>query len=168
MLPECYLRAHVNPLDWRSPCADFRPVAEASSTTALLLSVGGGSVSESNRSAAFGPLSGFEDHAHHRMKYAPEYSLAAARTSHGNEPSGHLLGDSETDSESAPTTHTTRFHRFAFFLSASMSFSTYRLNGDRIAAARPSCSSRTNSHVRHEATCFSTRSISASESSFKA
>jgi hypothetical protein len=31
----------------------------------------GGSVSESNRSAAFVPLSGFEDHAHHRMKYAP-------------------------------------------------------------------------------------------------
>jgi hypothetical protein len=86
MLPECYLGAHVNPLDWRSPCADFRPVPEASPTTALLLSVGGGSVSESNRSAAFGPLSGFEDHAHHRMKYAPEYSLAAARTSHGNEP----------------------------------------------------------------------------------
>src|ERR1035438_9976433 len=84
----------------------FSPVAEASSTTALLLSVGGGSVSESNRAAAFGPLSGFEDHAHHRMKYAPEYSLAAARTSHGNEPSGHLLGDSETDSESAPTTRT--------------------------------------------------------------
>src|SRR5664279_6639243 len=86
MLPECYLGAHVNPLDWRSPCADFRPVPEASPTTAILLSVGGGSVSESNRSAAFGPLSGFEDHAHHRMKYAPEYSLAAARTSHGNEP----------------------------------------------------------------------------------
>src|SRR5471030_3190371 len=64
----------------------FTPVPEASQTTALLLSVGGGSVSESNRSAAFGPLSGFEDHAHHRMKYAPEYSLAAARTSHGNEP----------------------------------------------------------------------------------
>src|ERR1017187_1191229 len=85
----------------------FSPVAEASSTTALLLSVGGGSVSESNRSAAFGPLSGFEDHAHHRMKYAPEYSLAAARTSHGNEPVDTFC-DSETDSESAPITHATR------------------------------------------------------------
>ena len=105
MLPECYLRAHVNPLDWRSPCADFRPVPEASPTTALLLSVGGGSVSESNRSAAFGPLSGFEDHAHHRMKYAPEYSLAAARTSHGNEPVETFWATPNTDSESAATTH---------------------------------------------------------------
>ena len=105
MLPECYLRAHVNPLDWRSPCADFRPVPEASPTTALLLSVGGGSVSESNRSAAFKPLSGFEDHAHHRMKYAPEYSLAAARTSHGNEPVDTFWATPNTDSESAAATH---------------------------------------------------------------
>src|ERR1019366_4886772 len=105
MLPECYLGAHVNPLDWRSPCADFRPVPEASPTTALLLSVGGGSVSESNRSAAFGPLSGFEDHAHHRMKYAPEYSLAAARTSDGNEPVDTFWATPNTDSESSATTH---------------------------------------------------------------
>ena len=102
MLPECYLGAHVNPLDWRSPCADFRPVPEASPTTALLLSVGGGSVSESNRSAAFGPLSGFEDHAHHRMKYAPEYSLAAARTSHGNEPLDTFWATPTTDSIPPP------------------------------------------------------------------
>src|ERR1017187_4782197 len=61
-----------------------------------------------------------------------------------------------------------RFHRFAFFLSASMSFATYRLNGDRIAAAQPTCSSRTNSHFRHEATCFSTFCFSASDTSFKA
>src|ERR1019366_1981259 len=72
-------RLEVHPAPIFAPCR--KPP-----TTALLLSVGGGSVSESNRSAAFGPLSGFEDHAHHRMKYAPEYSLAAARTSHGNEP----------------------------------------------------------------------------------
>ena len=40
--------------------------------------------------------------------------------------------------------HRHRFHRFAalFFLSASMSFSTYRLNGDRIAAAHPSSTLR--------------------------
>src|ERR1017187_440665 len=62
-----------------------------------------------------------------------------------------------------------RSHRFvAFFLSASMSFSTYLLNGDRIAAAHPSCSSRQNRHFGQEATCLSTRRISGSESSFKA
>src|ERR1019366_385775 len=43
-----------------------------------------------------------------------------------------------------------------------------RLNGDRIAAAQPTCSSRTNSHFRHEATCFSTFCFSASDASFKA
>src|ERR1017187_8034437 len=37
----------------------------------------GGNGSESNRSAAFRPLSGFEDHAHHRMRYAPGFSLPA-------------------------------------------------------------------------------------------
>src|ERR1039458_2942945 len=37
----------------------------------------GGNVSESNRSAALRPLSGFEDHAHHRMRYAPGFSLPA-------------------------------------------------------------------------------------------
>ena len=35
----------------------------------------GGSVSESNRSSAFGPFSSFEDCAHHRMKYASGTSL---------------------------------------------------------------------------------------------
>ncbi len=39
--------------------------------------VNGGNGSESNRSAAFRPLSGFEDHAHHRMRYAPGFSLPA-------------------------------------------------------------------------------------------
>jgi hypothetical protein len=44
----------------------------------------GGNVSESNRSAALRPLSGFEDHAHHRMKYAPDsvyVNLRIARNS---------------------------------------------------------------------------------------
>ncbi|MCU1234336.1 MAG: hypothetical protein JWP63_2303 [Candidatus Solibacter sp.] len=38
----------------------------------------GGSVSESNRSAALRPLNGFEDHAHHRMKNASRYSVSTA------------------------------------------------------------------------------------------
>jgi hypothetical protein len=101
MLPESARK----PFRLEATLRRFSPVAEASSTTALLLSVGGGSVSESNRSAAFGPLSGFEDHAHHRMKYAPEYSLAAARTSHENEPVDTFWATPTTDSESAATTH---------------------------------------------------------------
>src|ERR1039457_1294499 len=44
---------------------------------AFLSKASGGNVSESNRSAAFRPLSGFEDHAHHRMRYAPGFSLPA-------------------------------------------------------------------------------------------
>lgn len=60
-------------------------------------------------------------------------------------------------------------HRFAaFFLSASMSFSTYLLNGDRLAATHPSSPSRRSRHLGQQTTCFSTRRISASESSFKA
>src|SRR5471030_302221 len=116
----------------------FTPVPEASQTTALLLSVGGGSVSESNRSAAFGPLSGFEDHAHHRMKYAPEYSLAAARTSHGNESVDTFWATPKPTANPPPPPTGTRSHRFAaFFRSSSIIFSTFRLNGDRIAAAHP-------------------------------
>ena len=57
---------------------------------------------------------------------------------------------------------------FADFLrSTSIKFRSFVMNGDRIAAAQPSCSSRQNRHLGHRATCFSTRSISASESSFK-
>jgi hypothetical protein len=48
----------------------------------------------------------------------------------------------ENPQHPAATPHRTS-HRFAaFFLSASMSLSTYLLNGDRIAAADPSSSSR--------------------------
>ena len=38
----------------------------------------GGNVSESNRSAALTPLDSFEDCAHHRMRYAPGFSVSAA------------------------------------------------------------------------------------------
>jgi hypothetical protein len=47
--------------------------------------------------------------------------------------------------------------------SSSIIFSTFRLNGDRLAAAQPSCCSRKNSQFRHEATCSSTFCFSASD-----